>query len=61
MLYDVIGNEVASLVDESEDAGEHAITLESAKFPTGQYICRLTANSADGQTIVASCEISIVH
>ncbi len=61
MLYDAIGNEVANLVDETEQAGEHVITVHSAKFPSGQYICRLTATTADGQAPVASSMISILH
>jgi Secretion system C-terminal sorting domain len=60
-LYDMIGNEVADLVDASEEAGEHLVTVQSAKFPSGQYICRLRATTADGQAPVASSMISIVH
>ena len=40
-LFDVLGREIAVLVDELQDAGLHGVTLQSADFSTGVYFYRL--------------------
>lgn len=47
-LYDLLGREVATLVDSEQSAGEYTITLdafstEGRSLPTGVYFYRLTA------------------
>ncbi|OGU25418.1 MAG: hypothetical protein A2X66_05470 [Ignavibacteria bacterium GWA2_54_16] len=42
-VYDVLGREVAALVNREMPAGTHAITWEAIDLPTGTYIYRLTA------------------
>ena len=36
-LYDVLGNDVAVLVDEQQDAGEHQKIYDSSELPAGMY------------------------
>lgn len=42
-VYDVLGREVATLVDGRESAGTHSVVFNGAKFASGVYFYRLTA------------------
>ena len=43
-VYDVLGREVATLVNEQLPAGIHRATWDAGGFPSGMYLYRLTAN-----------------
>ncbi len=43
MVYDLMGREVARLVDGPMAAGRHAATFEAKDLPSGTYLYRLTA------------------
>jgi len=49
-VYDVIGQEVAKLVDEYKSAGTHNITFDAKDLVSGVYFIRLTVDS--GQSMV---------
>ncbi len=40
-VYDVLGREVAVLVERLMDPGLHSTTWDAGKFPSGVYMCRL--------------------
>jgi hypothetical protein len=42
-LYDVLGREVAVLVDGEREAGRHDVALDGARLPAGTYLVRLEA------------------
>ena len=42
-VYDVMGNEVATLVDEYKPAGNYEVTFNSAALSSGVYYYRLSA------------------
>ena len=44
-VYDVLGREVATLVNELKQAGEYRVTWDASKMPSGVYFYRLTAGS----------------
>jgi PKD repeat protein len=44
-LYDVLGQEVVSLVDEYEETGYHQVTFDGSRLASGQYFYRLKAGS----------------
>ncbi|MEJ2105653.1 MAG: T9SS type A sorting domain-containing protein, partial [Ignavibacteriaceae bacterium] len=44
-VYDVLGNEVATLVNEEKPAGTYDIRFTSDKLPSGIYFYRLSANN----------------
>ena len=44
-IYDVLGNEVATLVDEYKPAGSYELNWNVANLPSGVYFYRLTAGS----------------
>ncbi len=44
-VYDVLGREVARLLDGETEAGSHAVAFEAAALPSGVYVYRLAAGS----------------
>jgi hypothetical protein len=44
-VYDVLGREVAVLVDEPREAGTHAAVFEVRSLPAGAYVYRMEAGS----------------
>ena len=42
-IYDVLGREVAVLVDEERPPGRHEVVLDRASLPSGIYFCRMEA------------------
>jgi len=44
-VYDIIGNEVAILVDEYKPAGKYSVTFDASSLPSGFYLYKLQAGS----------------
>ncbi|MBK7500345.1 MAG: T9SS type A sorting domain-containing protein [Ignavibacteriales bacterium] len=44
-VYDILGNEVATLVDEYKSAGTYEVEFNAAKYTSGVYFYRLHAGS----------------
>jgi photosystem II stability/assembly factor-like uncharacterized protein len=44
-VYDVLGNEVATLVDEEKSAGNYVIEFKASEIPSGIYFYNLSAGS----------------
>ncbi len=44
-VYDVLGREVAVLVDEAVSAGRYKVAWDASRLPTGVYVVRLRAGS----------------
>ncbi|HLA69354.1 MAG TPA: T9SS type A sorting domain-containing protein, partial [Bacteroidota bacterium] len=45
-VYDVLGHEMAVLVNEARPAGMYRLTWDASHFPSGMYLCRLIAGSS---------------
>ena len=43
-IYNIKGNEVASLVNSRQTAGEYKVEFEASKYPSGVYYYKLTVN-----------------
>ena len=43
-VYDILGKEVANLVNENKEAGYYDIEFNASNLPSGVYICRLTTS-----------------
>jgi hypothetical protein len=48
VVFDLLGREVAVLVDGKADAGAHQVTFDGAGLSSGVYVCRLTAGTFTG-------------
>jgi hypothetical protein len=46
VVFDLLGREVATLVNETQPAGAHSVTFDARGLSSGSYICRLTAGGA---------------
>lgn len=44
-VYDILGNEVATLVNENETAGNYSVEFNAEQLPSGIYIYRLISGS----------------
>jgi len=44
-VYDILGNEVATLVNEEKPAGEYEVEFNASKLPSGIYFYRLKAGN----------------
>jgi hypothetical protein len=42
-VYDVLGREVQTLVNEPQNAGDHSVTFRAGNLPSGMYLYRLQA------------------
>lgn len=51
-IYDILGREVATLVDGMKDMGFYAVTFDGGKLASGVYIMRLAAQSEEGKSFV---------
>jgi photosystem II stability/assembly factor-like uncharacterized protein len=45
IVYDILGNEVANLVNDYKDAGNYKLNFDASKLSSGIYIYRLQANN----------------
>ncbi len=44
-IYDILGREMATLVDERHSAGAHSVRLDASSWPSGVYLYRLEAGN----------------
>ena len=44
-VYDVLGNEIATIVNEEKEAGYHSINFNASELPSGVYFYQLKAGS----------------
>jgi len=44
-VYDILGHEVATLVNEVKQPGTYSVTFDGSKLASGVYLCRMTAGS----------------
>lgn len=52
-VFDILGNEVANLVDERKEPGYYSVEFNAAKLPSGIYVYRLTAaNFTDTKKLI---------
>lgn len=44
-VYDILGKEISTLVDEFQTAGKYSVEFHGSNLPGGIYICRLTSGN----------------
>jgi hypothetical protein len=50
VVYDILGREVATLVDEQKNAGEYRVTFDGSQFASGVYFYKLVASPVEPMT-----------
>ncbi len=48
-VFDVLGRQVATLVNELRRPGDYSVVFDGRSLPSGVYFCRLTATPASGE------------
>ncbi len=62
-VYDILGNEIATLVNEEKHAGSYGVEFDGSNFASGIYIYRLTAgnpSTSSGQGFTASKKLILL-
>ena len=49
-IYNVLGQEVATLTDDNKQAGSYVVEWDGSKFPSGVYFYRLIATAINSGT-----------
>ncbi len=60
-VYDVLGREVATLVDGKQDAGSHAVSFDGSGLPSGVYFYRIDAMTSDGERFLLKKKMVLVR
>jgi hypothetical protein len=58
--YNVIGQRVATLVDDRRDAGVYRVTWDAGRLASGTYVIRLVAKDGSGDPIVRTRTITLL-
>jgi len=53
-VFDIIGNEIETLINGTRQPGIYDVQFKGAEFPSGVYFYRITAKSIGGQVIESS-------
>jgi hypothetical protein len=59
-VYDVLGREVATLVDGQQNAGVYKANFDGSRFASGVYFYRITATDNNGQRFTAIRKLMLV-
>ena len=59
-VYDVLGREVATLVDGQENAGVYKVNFNGSRYASGVYFYRLTAAGNNGRTFSSIKKLVLV-
>jgi len=59
-IYDILGREVTTLVDEKENAGTHQIRFDGTRFASGVYFYRLEAKSEGGMSFMQTKKLVLI-
>jgi hypothetical protein len=57
-IYNLLGNEVATLVEENRQAGEYEVPFQAHHLPSGIYLCRMEAQG--NTTFVQTRKVSLL-
>ena len=59
-VYDILGREVATLVNEMKGIGSYSATFDGEKLASGIYIIQLVAHSEEGKSFVQTKKMQLV-
>jgi hypothetical protein len=53
VVYDLLGREVAVLVNERKEPGDYSVTWNANGMASGVYLCKMDVEQADGRPSVS--------
>jgi Secretion system C-terminal sorting domain len=59
-VYGILGREVATVVNERQDAGSYNVTFDGSRLASGVYFYRLKAKSDKGRGFVSTKKVMLV-
>jgi flagellar hook assembly protein FlgD len=59
-VYDILGREVASLVDKNLSAGLHSINWNASKLTSGVYIYQLRVSAGGVNTFISAKKMQLI-
>jgi hypothetical protein len=59
-VYDILGREVATLVNGAEERGLHKVSWDATNFSTGTYFVRLTSQEQNGEFFAQTKKILVL-
>jgi len=59
-VYDILGNEVATLIDEFKSAGNHEVVFDSHNLSSGVYFYNLKAAGVNGETYSSTMKMTVM-
>jgi hypothetical protein len=59
-VYNVMGQEVATLINNNMSAGFHSITFDANTLPSGVYIARMNAVGQSGETFTQELKMQLI-
>ena len=59
-VYNIVGQQVATLVNDQMQAGFHNATFEADNLASGVYIARLTATGSSGEQFVSEIKMQLI-
>jgi hypothetical protein len=55
-VFDMLGREVATLVNSERGVGAHSVTWDASGYPSGVYVYRLQARNLSGGQVMISTD-----
>jgi hypothetical protein len=59
-VYDVLGRDVRTLVNQSESAGYYTVTFNASSLPSGVYFYRIIAAGNDGRRFISTKKLVLM-
>jgi len=60
IVYDVLGNEISTLVNGEKSEGSYSVTFDASGLPSGVYVYTLKASTAQGNAFFTSKKMLIL-